>query len=155
MRVRLTYFISPFRSWAVEDSFLARSKGMLATDCFCCIGCSDLKLRSLSKWVGLWQTADNNWRFDENLISKPKNGRHSYFLYSTVSCTKLSIVLARVKNSDKFDFLMITNISSTYLFQKRGGSAKVSKARFSTSCMTKFATTDETGESVTVPKTWL
>ena len=64
-------------------------------------------------------------------------------------------MFTRVKNSDKFDFLMITNVSSTCLFHKRGGSAKVSKARFSTSSMTRFAATDETGEPITVPKTCL
>jgi len=44
MRVRFTYFISLFKSWAVEESFLARSKRVLTTDCFCCIGCSGLQL---------------------------------------------------------------------------------------------------------------
>ena len=37
-------------------------------------------------------------------------------------------------------------MSSTYLFRKRGGSVKVPKARFSSSSMARFATTDETGE---------
>jgi len=45
MRVRFTYFISMFRFWVVDESFLDRSKRVLTTDCFCFIGCSDLKLR--------------------------------------------------------------------------------------------------------------
>jgi len=32
-----------------------------------------------------------------------------------MSCTKLSTALTQVKNSDKFDFLMITKVSSTYM----------------------------------------
>jgi len=60
-----------------------------------------------------------------------------------------------VKNSDNFDFFMITKVSSTYLFQKRGESAKVSKAGFATSSMTGFATTDEMSEPIAVPKTSL
>jgi len=50
---------------------------------------------------------------------------------------------------------MITKVSSTYLFHKRGGSVKVSRARASMSSMTKFATTDETGQPIAVPKTCL
>jgi len=46
---------------------------------------------------------------------------------------------------------MITKVSSTYLFHKRGGSAKVSRARVSMFSMTKFATIDETGEPTAVP----
>ena len=48
-----------------------------------------------------------------------------------------------VKNSDNFDLFMITKVSSTYLFHKRGRSAKVSRARVSMFSMTKFATTDD------------
>ena len=147
----ILHFAVQVLGWGVK--FLARSKRVLTTDCFCCLGCSDMKLRYLSKWVDLWQTADNKWRFDERLINKLKNGRHSYFSCYIVSCTKLSIVFTRVKNSDKFDFLMITKVSSAYLFHKRGRLPKVSKTRFSTSSMTMFATTDETGELITVPKT--
>ena len=128
---------------------------MLSTNDFCCIGCSNLKLRYLSEWVGLWQTADNKWRFDERLINKTKNGRHSYFSCSIVSCTKLSTVFTRVKNSGQVCFFNDHKCISTYLFHRRGGSAKVSKARFSTSSMTRFTTTDETGEPITVPKTCL
>jgi len=49
------------------------------------------------------------------------------------------------QNSDNFDLFMITKVSSTYLFHKRGGYAKVSRARVSMFSMTKFATIDETG----------
>jgi len=66
---------------------------------------------------------------------------------------ELSIVFTWVKNLDNFDIVMITNVSSTYLFYKRGGSAKVTKAHFATSSMTRFATTNATGEPITVPKT--
>jgi len=104
MRVRFTYFISLLRSWAVEERFLVRSKRVFTTDFFCCIGCSDLTLGYLSKWVGLWQTADNKWRFDERLINKPKTGRHSYFSCSIVNCTKLSIVFTRVKKRTSLIF---------------------------------------------------
>jgi len=134
--------------------FLTRSKRMLTTDRFCCIGCSDLKLGCLSKWVGLWQTADNKWKFDEWLINKPKNGRHSYLSCSIVNCTKLSIVFTQVKNS-KFDFLMITNVSSTYIFHNVEGLQRFPKRVFRRRPMTMFATADETGEPSAVLKTCL
>ena len=60
-----------------------------------------------------------------------------------------------VKNSDNFYLFMITKVSSTYLFHMRGGSAKVSRARVSVFSMAKFATIDETGEPIAVPKTCL
>ena len=65
---------------------------------------------------------------------------------------KLSIVFRWVKNSDNFDFFMITKVSSTYRVPKRGRSAKVSKTRVSTCSLTRFATTDETGEHIAVPE---
>ena len=55
-----------------------------------------------------------------------------------------------VKNSDNFDPFMITKLSSSHLFHKRGGSAKVSRARVSMFSMTKFVTTDETGQPIAV-----
>jgi len=60
-----------------------------------------------------------------------------------------------VKNSDNFDFFMITKLSSTYLFHKRGRSAKVSKACFSTFSVTRFAITHEMGEHIVVPKAFI
>ena len=81
-----------------------------------------------------------------------KNGRHP-FSFFIVNWMELSIVFSCVKNSDNFDLFMITKVSSTYLFHIRGGSAKVSSARVSMFSMTKFATTDETGEPIAVPKT--
>jgi len=48
----------------------------------------------------------------------------------------------------QLDFFMITKVLSTYLFRKRGGSAKDSKARVSTFSMTRFATTDEIGDTL-------
>ena len=57
-----------------------------------------------------------------------------------------------VKNSDNFDLIMITKVLSAYLFHKRGGSAKVSRARVSMFSMTKFATTDETGSPLPFQK---
>jgi len=68
---------------------------------------------------------------------------------------KLFIVLRWVKNSDNFDFFMTTKVASKYLFHKRGRSAKVSEARFSTSSITRFATTYEMGEPFAVLKTYL
>jgi len=58
----------------------------------------------------------------------------------------------RIENSDNFDIFMITKVSSTYLFHKRGGSANVFRARVSIFSMTKFATTDENVEPIAVPK---
>jgi len=65
----------------------------------------------------------------------------------------LSIVFRCVKNLYIFDCFMITKVSCTYLFYKRGGSVKVSKEHFSTSSITRFANTDEMGEPMTVAKT--
>ena len=65
---------------------------------------------------------------------------------------ELSIVFRCVKNSDNFGLFVITKVSSTYLFHKRGGSVKVSKARASMFSMTKFATPDKTGEPIAVQK---
>jgi len=56
---------------------------------------------------------------------------------------KLSIMFGWVKNSDNFDFFMITKVSSIYLFRKCEGSPKASKARVSTFSMTRFVTTDQ------------
>ena len=63
--------------------------------------------------------------------------------------------LACVKNSENFDLFIITKVSSTYVFHKRGGSAKVSRVHVSMFSMTKFATTEETGEPIAVAKTCL
>ena len=65
----------------MEESFLARSKRVLTTDCLCCIGCSDLKLRYLSEWVGLRYTAESKWPLGERLINRSKNGRHPSFSF--------------------------------------------------------------------------
>jgi len=73
---------------------------------------------------------------------------------SIVHVVNCSIVFRWVKNSHNIDFVMITNVPA-YLFCKRGGTPKLSKARVSTSSMTMFAATDETGEHITVPKTCL
>jgi len=127
--------------------WLERSVRVLTTDCLCCIGCSDLKLRYLSEWVGLRYTAESKWPLGERLTRRFKNGRQPSFYFSIVNWMEFSILFRCVKNSDNFDLFMITKVSSTYLFHKRGGSAKVSRARVSMSSMTKFATTDETGES--------
>jgi len=56
------------------------------------------------------------------------------------------------ENSANFDFFMITKVSFSYLFRKRRGSAKASKTLVSTSSLTSFAITDETGELIAVPK---
>ena len=120
-----------FRSWVVEESFLARSRRVLTTDCLCSIGCSDLKLRYLSEWVGLRYTTESKWPLGQHLINRSKNGRHPSFSFSIVNWMELSIVFRCVKNSDNFDLFMITKVSSTYLFHKRGGSAKVARARAS------------------------
>ena len=132
----------------MEEFFLARWKRVLTTDCLCCIGCSDLKLRYLSEWVGLRYTAESKWPLGERLTRRSKNGRHPSF--SIVNWMEFTILFRCVKNSDNFDFFMITKVSSTYLFHKRGGSVKVSMPS-----TTKFATTDETGEPIAVPKTCL
>ena len=60
-----------------------------------------------------------------------------------------------VQNSDNLDLLMITKVSSTYLFHKGRGSANVFKARFSTPSKTRLETVDETGELIAVPKACL
>ena len=65
---------------------------------------------------------------------------------------EFSILFRCVKNSDNVDLFMITKVFSTYLFHKRGGSVKVSRACVSMSSMTKFVTTDETGEPIGVPR---
>ena len=57
-----------------------------------------------------------------------------------------------VKNSDNFDLFMITKVSSTYLFHKRGGPLKVSKARVWMFSMTTFATAAETGMPLLLQK---
>jgi len=115
----------------VEESFLARSRRVLTTDCLCCVGCSDLKFRYLSEWVGLRYTAEGKWLLGERLINRSKNGSHPSFSFSIVNWTELSIVLRCVKNSYNFNRFMITKLSSSYHFHKRGGSAKVSRARVS------------------------
>jgi len=38
------------------------------------LGCSDLKLRYLSEWVGLRHTAESKWPLGERLISKSRLG---------------------------------------------------------------------------------
>ena len=106
-----TYFNSLFRSWVVEESFLARSRRVLTTDCLCCIGCSDLKLSYLSEWVGLRYTAVSKWPLGEYLINRSKNGRDPSFSFSIVNWMDLSIVFRCVKNSDNFDLFMIIYIS--------------------------------------------
>jgi len=108
----------------VEESFLARSRRVVTIDCLCCIGCSDLKLGYLSDWVGLRYTAESKWPLGERLINRSENRRHP-FSFSIVNWMELSIVFKCVKNSDNFDLFMITKVSSTYLFHKHGGSAKV------------------------------
>ena len=135
------------------ESFLARWERVLTTDCLCCIGCSDLKLRYLSEWIGLRYTAESKWPLGERLTRTSKNGRHPYFSFSIVNWMEFSILFRCVKNSDNFDLFMITKVSSTYLFHKRGGAVKVSRARVSMPSMSKFATTDETGKLIAVPKT--
>ena len=109
---------------------------MLTTDCLCCIGCSDLKLRCLSEWVGLRYTDESKWPLGERLTRRSKNGRHPSFSFSIVNWMEFSILFRCVKNSDNFDLVVITKVSSTYLFHKRGGSVKVSRARVSMSSMT-------------------
>jgi len=59
-------------------------------------------------------------------------------------------VLRWVKNLDNFDFFMITKVSSTYRFCKRGESAKVPQVRVLTFSITELATTDETGKHIAV-----
>ena len=76
----------------MEESFLARSRRVFTTDCLCCIGCSDLKLRYLSEWVGLRYTAESKWPLGERLIDRSKNGRHPSFSFSIVNWMELSIV---------------------------------------------------------------
>jgi len=68
MRVRFTYL----------GKFLARSRRVFTTDCLCCVGCSDLKLRYLSEWVGLRYAAESKWPLGERLINRSKNGRHLF-----------------------------------------------------------------------------
>jgi len=154
-RVRFTYFNSLFRSWAVEKSFLVRSRRVLTTDCLCCIGCSYLKLRYLSEWVDLRYTAESKWPLGEGSINWSENGRNPSFSFSVVNGMELSIAFRCVKNLDSFDFIMITKVPSAYLFHKRGWSVNVSKARVSMFSMTKFASTDDTWEPIAVPKTCL
>ena len=105
----------------MEESFLAHSRRVLTTDGLCCIGCCDLKLRYLSEWVGLRYTAESKWPLGERYRSK--NGRHPSFSFSIVNWMEFSIVFRCVKNSDNFDLFMITKVSSTYVFHKRGESA--------------------------------
>ena len=97
---------------------------MLTTDFLCCIGCSDLKFRYLSELDGVRHTAESMWPLGERLINRSKNGRHPSFSFSIVNWMELSIVFRCVKKSDNFDLFMITEVSYTYLFHKRGGSAK-------------------------------
>ena len=87
----LSIFNYPFRitiqqesSFHVEESFLARWKRVLTTDCLCCLGCSDLTLRYLSECVGLRYTAENKWPLGERLTRRSKNGRHPSFSFSIV-----------------------------------------------------------------------
>jgi len=101
----------------VEESFLARSRRVLTTDCLCCVGCSDLKLKYLSEWVDLRYTAESKWPLGGRLINRSKNGKHPSFSFSIVNWVEFSIVFRCVKNSDNFDLFMITKVSSTYLFQ--------------------------------------
>ena len=75
------YWWLMFRSWAVEESSLARWKRVLTTGCVCCIGCSDLKLRYLSEWAGLRYTAESKWPLGERLTRSSKNGRHPSFFF--------------------------------------------------------------------------
>ena len=113
----------------MEERFLARSRRVLTTHCLCFIGCSDLKLRYLSEWVGLRYTAESKWPLGERLINRSKKGRHPSFSFSIVIWMELPIAFRCVKNSDNFYFFMSTKLSSTYLFHKCGGSLKVYKTR--------------------------
>jgi len=74
-----------------------------------------------------------------------ENERHPSFSFTIVNWMELYIVFRCVKNSDNFHFFMITKVSSTYLFHKRGGSVKVSKGRVSMFSLTTFAITNDTG----------
>ena len=65
----------------MEESFLARSRRVLTTDCLCCIGCSDLKLRYLSEWVGLRYTAESKWPLGERLINRSKKQKACFFFF--------------------------------------------------------------------------
>ena len=58
----------PVQVLGCGGKFLARSRRVLTTDCLCCIGCSDIKLRYLSEWVGLRYTAESKWPLGECLI---------------------------------------------------------------------------------------
>ena len=107
------------------ESFLARSRRVLTTDCLCCIGYSDLKMRYLSEQVGLRYTAESKWPLGKRLIIRSKNGRYPSFSFSIVNWMELSILFRCVKNSNNFDFFMITKVPSTYPFHKRGGSVKL------------------------------
>jgi len=108
----------------VEESFLTHWKRVLTTDCLCCTGCSDLKLRYLSEWqwVGLQYTAESKWPLGECLTRRSKNGRHPSFSFYIVNWMEFSILFRCVKNLDNFDLFMMTKVSSTYLFHKCGGS---------------------------------
>jgi len=68
---------------------------------------------------------------------------------------KLSVVLRWVKNSDNFDFFVITRMSSNYLSTNVEGLQRFLKHIFATSSMTRFATTNETEEPIAVPNTCL
>jgi len=91
------------------------------TDCLCCIGCCDLKLRYLSEWVDLRYTAESKWPLGERLINRSENGRHP-FSFSNVNWMELSIVFKKCVLKDMFE-----NI----LFPKRAnGSDQIKSSMF-------------------------
>ena len=138
-----------------EGKFLARSKRVLTTDCCGCIGCSD---RS-------WGICLNGLAYDRLLTLSD----HSMSVWSIsakmennvrflIRCSELDEALYCVQLGEKLvqlwflcDHKIVVDIS----FPHTRGSAKVSKTLVSTFSVIRFATTDEMGEHIAVPKTCL
>ena len=89
------------------------------------------KVRYLSEWIGLRYTTGSKWQLGERLMNRSKNRRHPSFTFSLVNWMELSIMFRCVKNSDNFDFFVITKPSTYIPFHKHGDSIKVSKTRVS------------------------
>ena len=80
-----------------------------------------------------------------------RKGSRPFDSLSIVNCMQGSILFRwSWKESTRLEGSAV-HVSSTYLLQNRGGVWKVDSASCSTSSITRFATTTDTGDPIAVP----
>ena len=139
-RVDLTRSISSFLSFSWSQSLSARCSSVMSVQ-YCAFMCKRMFWAKMQVLVS-----------GHAPVVASRKATESFFSFSIVKLIEFSTALIWLKRSVSLICLRRTKMSSMYRFQSFGPDIKAFSARVSTSSITMFAITADTGEPTAVPK---